>query len=234
MVTRQLHSAVFGACGLEDESLVEISGPADSGKSLVLQQMVAHCLAPYEFGGRQWSVLLINLSHKISRESLTRSMTTELRSYSGGGAAEESPPEEQLAEIARECVRRVRFLNCFSTEDLKTALIDARYAIINDPAVQLIALDTLSEFYWLDWPRRTKNLSRFRHYRMWQTRLEKTCKEAVVCGMYTVDSDFLDNRHGEHLPEVHPNYHVRMQKIRGRNTLNGRPLAFNNGVYLDS
>ncbi|XP_016986793.1 uncharacterized protein LOC108049906 [Drosophila rhopaloa] len=239
MVTRQLHSAIFGTCGLEEESLVEISGPADSGKSLVLQQIMAHCLAPYEFGGRQWSALLINLSHKINRESLTKSMTTELRAYSdgdGGGAAaaQESPPEEQLAKIAGECVKRVRFLNCFSNEDVQTALIDARYAIINDPDVQLIALDTLSEFYWLDWPRGMQNLSRFKHYRLWQARLEKICKEAIVCGMYTVDSDFLENRHGDQVPEVRLNYHFRMQQIRGRNFLNGLPLSFSNGVYLDS
>jgi len=226
-----LHSAVFGVCGFEDETLVEISGPGNSGKSLVLQQLMAHCLAPYEFGGRQWSVLLINLSHKITRESLTKCINTELQAFSEGVEGGESPPEEELVEIAGECVGRVRFLNCFSTEDVSTALIDARYAIVNDPGVQLVALDTLGEFYWLDFPKRTQKLSMFRHYRQWQTRLERLCKEAIVCGMYTVDSAHLENRyvHGEQLPGVKINYTVRMEKIGGCLTLNGLPLAFGNG-----
>ncbi|XP_070074552.1 uncharacterized protein Xrcc2 [Drosophila takahashii] len=228
--SRQLHSAVFGICGFEAETLVEISGPGDSGKSLVLQQLMAHCLAPYEFGGRQWSVLLISLSHKITRESLTRCLKAELQA-----AEEEKPPEdeEQLARIAADCLKRVRFLNCFTADDVSTALIDARYAIVNDPGIQLIALDTLSEFYWLDFPKRTHKLSKFRHYRLWQARLEKLCQEAIVCGMYTVDEGYLENRHGEQLPAVGISYPVRMQKILGRLTLNGLPLAFaNGGVHL--
>ncbi|KAH8367831.1 hypothetical protein KR084_003298 [Drosophila pseudotakahashii] len=224
--SRQLHSAVFGMCGFEAETLVEISGPGDSGKSLVLQQLMAHCLAPYDFGGRQWSVLLISLSHKITRESLTKCLKAELQ------AADCPPEEEQLARIAAECLGRVRFLNCFTTDDVSTALIDARYAIVNDPGIQLIALDTLSEFYWLDFPKLVHKLSMFRHYRLWQARLEKVCKEAVVCGMYTVDESYMENRRGEQLPEVGISYAVRMQKIQGQLTLNGLPLAFGNGGVL--
>jgi len=62
-------------------------------------------------------------------------------------------------------------------------------------------------------------------------RLERLCKEAIVCGMYTVDSAHLENRyvHGEQLPGVKINYTVRMEKIGGCLTLNGLPLAFGNG-----
>ncbi|XP_016967017.1 uncharacterized protein LOC108035790 [Drosophila biarmipes] len=231
MESRQLHSAVFGLCGFEDETLVEISGPGNSGKSLVLQQLMAHCLAPYEFGGRQWGVLLINLSHKINRESLTKCIKTELQAFFERTEAGESLPEAELARIAAECMGRVRFLNCFSTEDVATALIDARYAVVDDPDVQLVALDTLGEFYWLDFHKRTEHLSMIQYCSEWQARLEKLCKEAIVCGMYTVNSAHLENlsEQSELLPEVKIKYPVRMEKIQGSLTLNGLPLVFGNG-----
>ncbi|XP_039500409.1 DNA repair protein XRCC2 [Drosophila santomea] len=235
MGSRQLHFAVFGSCGFESDTLVEISGTGNSGKSLVLQQLVAHCLAPYNFGGRQWNVLLINLSHKINRESLVKSIKMELQAYSlGEEVAQNCSTEEQLAEIAAECVGRVRFLNCFSNDDVSTSLIDARYAIINDPGIQLVAMDTLSEFYWLDDLKLSKRMSMYRHYRLLLARLEKLCKDAIVCGMYTVESVFLDNRFGDNLPETCIKYHVRMQKIQGQILLNGLPLSFSNGLHLDT
>ncbi|XP_017046296.1 uncharacterized protein LOC108091542 [Drosophila ficusphila] len=229
MDLRLLRSAVIGPCGLEAQDLVEISGSVESGKSLVLQQLIAHCLAPYKFGGREWSVLLINLSHKISRESLTKSLKAELRANSevGTEGPEDSPHKEQLlAEIAGECLRRVRFFNCFCTEDVNMALVDSRFAVLQNPSVQLVALDTLSEFYWLDFAQRTEKLSRFRHYRLWQARLERLCREAIVCGMYTVDSAFLEDKYGEPLPRVQVNHHFKMQKIRGRIAVNGQPVDF--------
>lgn len=235
MGSHQLHFAVFGSCGFEADTLVEISGPGNSGKSLVLQQLVAHCLVPYKFGGRQWSVLLINLSHKINRESLAKSIRMELKAYSVGEViAAKCPTEEQLAEIAGECMSRVRFLNCFANDDVSTSLIDARYAIINDPGIQLVAMDTLSEFYWLDEPKIAKRMSMYRHYRLLQARLEKLCKDAIVCGIYTVESAFLENRFGENLPEAGIKYHVRMQKIQNQILLNGLPLSFSNGIHLDT
>ncbi|XP_017074276.1 DNA repair protein XRCC2 [Drosophila eugracilis] len=234
MAPSPLHSAVFGTGGIDLDSLVEISGPGDSGKSLVLQHLLAHCLAPYDFGGRQWGVILINLSHKIKRESLIKIIKLELKAYSVAEGTSESQTEEQLAKIAEECLGRVQFLNCFSHDDVSVALVDARYAILNDPGLQLIAVDTLSEFYWLDMYKKPELVSMFQHYQHCLMRLGKTCKEAVVCGMYTVDSNSLEDRNGEELPDLKISHHVRMRKDEGVISMNGLPLAFSNGAHVDS
>lgn len=228
MTARQLHATVFGKCGFEDHTLVEISGSPKSGKTLVLQQLIAHCLVPYKFGGRFWSVYLISLSHKITRESLAKVVRAELRAYTGG---EDDPPtEEQLAEIAKECVARVSFMRCFTTADVKFTLSNIPNETLRDRSVELVAMDTLSEFYWLEAAERKQNLTKYRYYRECQMYLNRICKEALVCGMYTVDSSFVKTRYNEKIVGAKIDYNVKMSKPRGRVALNGMPVSFSNGV----
>ncbi|XP_017041899.1 uncharacterized protein LOC108088563 [Drosophila ficusphila] len=104
-----------------------------------------------------------------------------LRVYSeveaeGPAGAEDPPPEELLAEIAGDSA--------------------------SHPGVQGVALDALSEIYRLDFAQRAEKFSRFRDYRLWQARLEKLCREAIVSGMYTADSAFLEDKYGVPLPLV--------------------------------
>ncbi|KAH8253705.1 hypothetical protein KR032_006609 [Drosophila birchii] len=227
MTSRQLHSTVFGPCGFEDHTMVEISGPPESGKSLVLQQLIAHCLVPYRFGGRQWSVYLINLSHKITRESLAKVVRAELQAFSGEG---EPPAEEELTEIARECVGRVSFMKCFTTADVKYTLANIPYETLRDRSVELVAMDTLSEFYWLDAPDRQQKLTKYRYYRQCQMHLNRICKEALVCGMYTVDSSFVETRYNEKIAGAKIDYNLKMSKSRGGLAMNRMPLSFINSV----
>ncbi|KAH8283448.1 hypothetical protein KR018_002511 [Drosophila ironensis] len=226
MVSGQLHSTIFGKCGLEDREIVEISGPSNSGKSLVLQQLMAHCLAPYEFGGRRWKVLFLNLSHKINWESLIKAISAELRAHSKG--AKDTVPDDQVAAIARDCVNRVSFYNCFSCDELTLAFNQAPFLLATDPEVQLVVLDTLSELYWLD----GTNTSQYRYYRHWQARLQRLCQESIVSAIYTVDSSFLRNTRRESVPVTKLRYQVQMAAGVGGFTLNGLPVSFKNGVRM--
>ncbi|XP_033234259.1 uncharacterized protein Xrcc2 [Drosophila pseudoobscura] len=227
--SKQLHFEVFGKCGFEDGTLVEISGPSNSGKSLVMQKLIAHCLAPYKYGGRQWSVALISLSHKVNTESLEEAVRAELRDWTGSGL-EDVPTEAEQAEISKECARKVKFINCFSTEDVINSLRQAKWSYVAGQNIELIALDTLSEFYWLDFRTKKEKLSKYRYYKQWQTRLGQACKDAFVCGMYTVDSSFLENRYGDSGLTMKINYSVKLTKNRGKHTLNGKPISFKDNV----
>ncbi|KAH8355972.1 DNA repair protein XRCC2 [Drosophila serrata] len=227
MTSRQLHSTVFGPCGFEDQTLVEISGPPKSGRSLVLQQLIAHCVAPYAFGGRQWSIYLINLSHKITRESLTKVVRAELQAFSLEG---KPPAAEELTEIAKECVARVSFMKCFTTADVKYTLFNIPYETLRDRSVELIAIDTLSEFYWLDAAERKQNLTKYRYYRQCQMHLNRICKEALVCGMYTVDSSFLNSKYNEKIAGAKVDYNIQMSKLRGNLAMNRKSVSFSNGI----
>ncbi|KAH8250879.1 hypothetical protein KR038_006275 [Drosophila bunnanda] len=228
MSSRQLHSAVFGPCGFEDHTLVEISGPPKTGKSLVLQQLIAHCVAPYIFGGRQWRVYLINLSHKITRESLAKVVLAELQAFSGVGV--EPPAAEELTEIAKECVGRVSFMKCFTNADVRYTLFNIPYQTLRDSSVELVVIDTLSEFYWLDAAEREQNMTKYRYYRQCQMHLSRICKEALICGMYTVDSSFVKSRYNENITGAKIDHNIRMSKPRGCLAMNRKPVSFSNGI----
>ncbi|KAH8320443.1 hypothetical protein KR067_003725 [Drosophila pandora] len=229
MVSGQLHSSVYGPCGVDDQSMTEISGPPNSGKSLVLQQLMAHCLVPYEYGGRQMSIILINLSHKITKESLGKAVLDELRSHSK--AAEDPSAEAKFTEIAKRCVSRVRILACFSTDDVSNSLRKVTYMVASDSTVELIAVDTLSEFFWLDHPSRKQFLSKYKFYQEWLGTLSTLSRKCLISAMFTVDYRFLINQHGERFPavEVHT---VKMEVGEGGFTLNGLPVLFENGIKV--
>lgn len=175
------------------------------------------------------SIILINLSHKITKESLEKAVLAELRSHSK--AAEDTSAEAKFAEISKRCVSQVRILACFSTDDVRNNLRRVSFMVASNSTMELIAMDTLSEFFWLDHPSRKQFLSKYAFYQQWLGTLSNLSKRCLISVMFTVDYRFLINQHEERFPvvEVHE---VKMENGNGAFTLNGLPVIFENGIKV--
>ncbi|XP_034106141.1 uncharacterized protein LOC117569182 [Drosophila albomicans] len=175
-----LNASIFPNGGPEPSSLVEISGNRKSGKTLLLMQLVAHCLT-------RCDVVLLNTSNKIDSQLFGKLLKDAIKA---------SNPNSTTAELEKKfeaCMESLEIVNCFSSAQLEMALraLD-HYMLLENERISLIAVDSLCEFYWLDLGPEERQ-RKYTYYMYSLNNLRKICNKFYVSCMYTIDSSFNKN-----------------------------------------
>ncbi|KAH8384676.1 hypothetical protein KR093_004623, partial [Drosophila rubida] len=175
-----LNPSIFTNGGPVPSSLVEISGGRNTGKTMLLMQLVAQSLTHCD-------VVLLNTSNKIDPTILGALLKDAISA---------SSPNSTSAELEKKfetCLESLEIMNCFSSTQLEMALktLD-QYVLLDNERISLIAVDSLCEFYWFDLEPETRQ-RKFTYYMNALAPLRKICNKFYVSCMYTVDSSFNRN-----------------------------------------
>ncbi|XP_037941531.1 uncharacterized protein LOC119674464 [Teleopsis dalmanni] len=160
-----LDANILPCGGLKPKSLVEISGASNTGKSLVLNQLIARCLPPTYFGGKYCDAILIDLGHKFSVQHFEK-LVTRVINESG----EKCTPAENITVI-HNCLNSVTALNCYTAEDFDLAFDIVEDILWENQNVSLLAIDTLDAFYWADTHKKLVRMTT--HYNKLVTKLKQ-------------------------------------------------------------
>ncbi|ALC40653.1 Rad51D, partial [Drosophila busckii] len=176
-----LDADIFPDGGPKRNSLVEISGAQNTGKTLLLMQLVAKFLLRGE-------VIFINVSHKIDVQLLGGFIKDELRS------ANDNATPTEIQESFEKCIGSLEMINCYSSEELEMTLESLdNHMLLEKDRVGLIVIDALCEFYWLDFTER-KRMTKYCYYMETLNRIRMICNKFHVCCMFTVDTSFINPR----------------------------------------
>lgn len=146
-----LDSRLF-ANGPHAQESVEITGKLSSGKTLLLMQLVAKCLLPPVYDGIQIegldvAVLLINTDHHFRVSKLVHLMhcivAKACRSQEilcSGSAIREL--------LIVPCLKNLTVVNCYDNSQFKVTLATLDDILMNNPQIGLLAIDSISSFYW--------------------------------------------------------------------------------------
>ncbi|KAL7737135.1 hypothetical protein ACLKA6_005347 [Drosophila palustris] len=206
-----LNPSIFTNGGPDPSSLVEISGVRKSGKSVLLMQLVSHCVT-------RCDVIFLNVSNKIDAQLLGRHVRD---------AVENSNPNATSAELEdkfEKCMDSLEIINCFSSAQLEMAIkaID-QYILLDNGRISLIAVDSLCEFYWLDLEPEARQ-RKYTYYMNWLARLRKICNKFYVSCIYTVDSSFTKNQYASSR-SISVDYKLHLDYLKsGVRTLNDKNI----------
>lgn len=219
------------------KSLIEISGASESGKRVLLWRLMARCLTPTYFGGRNCDLIFVDLRHKFDTESFEQQI---LRLVAASG---EQYSEAELQVMVEKCFDSMHILNCYSSKHFKAALEIVDGLLVKHSDCSLVAIDGLDAFYWLDTYERRIRMQK--HYARNVERLRRLCDRHGVCCAYTINTNYLS---GKKLKDVDNNilsrtllqtsvkveYRLQLQLgINGERTLNGMPVEIrDNSLYV--
>ncbi|KAI0756675.1 hypothetical protein C8Q80DRAFT_1215541 [Daedaleopsis nitida] len=138
--------------------VLEVQGPAASGKTHFLYHMLVHCLLPRthqhrELGGWGKAAVVFDTDGKLSIPRLHRLLVSRLcRLLAYDDAIEQSIAAEDLAA---ECLNHLHVFQPTSSLQLAITLLHLpRYLAtdsrLEDKEIGLLSVDSLSAFYWRD------------------------------------------------------------------------------------
>ncbi|KAI0375334.1 hypothetical protein BV20DRAFT_1040743 [Pilatotrama ljubarskyi] len=139
--------------------VIEVQGPAASGKTHFVYHMLVTCLLPasysdVELGGWGKAAVLFDLDAKFSIRRLHELLVARLRRFLG----EDDPTESEVASLEDLATQYLRNLHVFrptSSAQLAVTLLHLPNYHVTEPRLQdmeigLLAIDSMSSFYWRD------------------------------------------------------------------------------------
>ncbi|KAI0660408.1 hypothetical protein C8Q70DRAFT_50206 [Cubamyces menziesii] len=138
--------------------VVEIQGPAASGKTHFVYHMLIICLLPekhldIELGGWGKAAILIDTEGKFNIRRFHDLLLSRLRQYLG----EDSSPDSltSLEDLAVQCLQNLHVFRPTSSAQLAVTLLHlpryhATESRLQNQEIGLLAIDSMSAFYWRD------------------------------------------------------------------------------------
>lgn len=183
---QSLSTNIFPLNGPSPQSLIEITGPSNSGKSLLLNEILALTILPTYFNGKDSKAVLIDLDHTISMQHLMKVAEKVIKN-----SGEKTSPEDIQFTIELR-LQSVQIINCYSTDQFEIAMDTLDDLLVGNPDIALLAIDNIGAYYWLD--TEDKLVKKETHYKNHIARLKNICKKHNVVCAFTVDSNFVQSK----------------------------------------
>lgn len=184
---QSLNTHLFPTNGPTPKSLIEINGPSNSGKSLLLNEIIAHTILPTYFNGKESQAILIDLDHKISIPNLMK-VTEKIIKNSG----ESTTPEDIQFTIDLCMQNSLHIMNCYTPDQFEIGMDNLEEMLVADSKIALVAIDNIGAYYWLD--TETKLMKKETHYKNHVARLKNLCKKHNIVCACTVESNYFQSK----------------------------------------
>lgn len=107
----------------------------NTGKTILLWEIMARCILPADFGGKECEVLFFNCDHKFSMLSFIKILEKLFHQWLSMASGKSESSDVQIAQIIERSLNNLKIYNCYTSDDLEFALIDAAEYIFNNTKV---------------------------------------------------------------------------------------------------
>uniref|UniRef100_A0A182Q035 Rad51-like C-terminal domain-containing protein n=1 Tax=Anopheles farauti TaxID=69004 RepID=A0A182Q035_9DIPT len=143
-----LHSTIFPNGGLRSGEFVEISGESNSGKSLLLLELIARIILPSKYGGLGLAAVMIDCENSYHEAFLLSVMEKHIVNRADPTVANTLGDRQQLESIQRAALERLHLITCYSLEQLELTLIALPKLFVKHQDVSFMLIDSIATFYW--------------------------------------------------------------------------------------
>lgn len=170
----RLNEVIFWNGGPYPAQLVEITGEPSTGKTMLVTDLLAKCILPICYKGKNSGAIIINTDHHFDLFKLISVMEYYLKK-SGKSTSYKSIIEKSLDNLI--------VLNCYSSEQLEATFLNLETIILQNNNISLLVVDSIAAYYWLE--RGNSNLSFNAYYSQIISKLHGIAKQLNVSVIYT-------------------------------------------------
>ncbi|XP_058120224.1 DNA repair protein Rad51 homolog [Anopheles ziemanni] len=142
-----LDSAIFPDGGPKSGELVQIHGESNTGKSLLLHELIARIVLPGNCGGHETGAVFIDCENSFNRMMLLSVMEKYILNLADPSVAASLTPQ-QIGTIQRTALRRLLLVRCYSLEQYELSLVALPDRFLKDGTLSYVLIDSLATFYW--------------------------------------------------------------------------------------
>lgn len=138
-----IHPDLFPNGGPKAKEVVEIMGETSTGKTLIITDLIARCLLPQEYSGKNAGVILLNTEHHFQLTLLVKKLKMFLK-------INPDSSDKEIDAMVQLCLRNLLILDIFDSQQLYLTLNNFDCIMTNHNRISLVILDSLPAFYWSD------------------------------------------------------------------------------------
>lgn len=193
-----LSPEIIPSYGPKPGEVVEISGESGTGKTIHLMELIAQTIIPKQYGGKGASAIIIDtnsnfhvplLLPRIIEKHVLHHHTLACPSTNTEDLQADMP---NVTHIVYEALKKISLIKCYSGEEYDLTIHHCRDKLTINKMVSLLAIDSITTFYWSD-------LSLEKPIRM-ETYLRRRVQElrhlfsdSKIVTIYTRPTEFGDN-----------------------------------------
>ncbi|KAG7197738.1 hypothetical protein KM043_001563 [Ampulex compressa] len=138
--------------GLRAGEIVEITGGASTGKTLLLSRIIAKCILPRRHGeivvgGCDAKAVLIDAKHHFQPSRLFDIMSGVLRNVEGS-PSRRGLDEGAASSVGENSLKNLTIIDCYHGAHLQSYLSSLEAMFLRDDNLALLAIDGINAFYW--------------------------------------------------------------------------------------
>lgn len=130
--------------GLKANDVVEISGDSDCCKTFLLIDFICHTILPKDFGGLDTGFLVFNSDGNFSLKTVYSVLEEKIKCI--------SITNDEMNVVIEKTMSKLFILNIYDAEQFQVTLENLENILADNPTISLIAVDTLTAFYWAEQP----------------------------------------------------------------------------------
>lgn len=162
--------------------VIEITGDSNTGKTMLLTELIARAVMPTKFGGQQTAVVLLETEVNYQIFNLVSIMERIVREHHADCT------ETEMLEIIYQSLEKLQTLTCYTRDDLDMAVFSLENMFLQNTQISMLVLDSINTFYWQDGTDRYRSISQ--HTKELLDRLRKVTDTHGAVMAYTRPSYF--------------------------------------------
>lgn len=183
-----LDERLLGADGPFPHDVIEITGEASVGKSMLVLQWIARAILSPPRGGLGIEVLFIDADHHQPLLMIVKLLQARMKAFlapTAGLRLNASLIEDSI----KDALKRLTVIDVYDSTNLFTALLALDTMLLSKPQVSMVVVDSLPAFYWSD--RLSGGVPHMDSYlKRLLVALQKSTKEHKVTTVFTRPSYF--------------------------------------------
>lgn len=194
-----LSPEIIPLSGPKPGNVVEINGESGTGKTIHLMELIAQTIIPTDFGGKGAAAIVIDTNSNFHvpylmpriiekhiihhRTSLCQSTDTE----------DLQAAVQNVEDIVLEAMKKIQLFKCYSSNEYGLTLVYITNYLTTNTSVSLLAVDSLSTFYWSEMAEREQPIRMDTYHHRKVQELRNLVNEFKLVAIYTRPADFGSN-----------------------------------------
>lgn len=152
-IINNIDEKIFPDNGPKPTDIIEISGESNVGKSIMLMELIAKVILPVKYNGKNAGVVFINCDNNFQLFKLLAILEKCI--------CKKQTENDTVHVIIKSALQNLTILKCSNVDQFDLAIISAEQQFSLNSQNILLAIDSISSFYWLDYYKQIDKNSTF-------------------------------------------------------------------------